>query len=72
MNSAARRIAAETYQRCLDAIANKETEGAEFSVWWDRLAGLNQGMSGPQTWKRLKEITEKMADGVQLDRAMEE
>jgi hypothetical protein len=63
MNSATRRIAAETYQRASDAIARKEAEGAEFSVWWDRLAGLNQGMSGPQTWRRLKEVTEKLLGG---------
>ena len=60
MHSTTRRIAAETFQRASEALANKETEGAEFSVWWDRLAGLNQGMTGPQTWRRLKEITEKM------------
>jgi hypothetical protein len=60
MNSTTRRIAIETHQRCLDAISNGEVEGAEFLVWWGRLAGLNQGMAGPQTWKRLKEITEKM------------
>jgi len=41
-------------------IRNAETEGAEFLVWWERLAGLNQGMQGPQTWKRLKEIAEKV------------
>ena len=63
MNSTTRRISIETHQRCLDAIANGETEGAEFIVWWERLAGLNQGMAGPQTWKRLKEITEKMVGG---------
>jgi hypothetical protein len=60
MNSASRCIAAETYQRCLDAIAKREIEGAEFDVWWDRLAALNQEMRGPRTWKRLREITEKM------------
>lgn len=65
MNSSTFRITLETRQRALDAIASGETEGAEFSVWWDRLAGLNQGMSGPQTWRRLKEITEKMLGGVQ-------
>ena len=63
VNSTTRRIAAETYQRCLDAIANGEPEGAEFDVWWDRLAGLLQGMKGPRTWRRLKEITEEMAGG---------
>ena len=57
MNHTTKRIALETHQRCLNAIANGETEGAEFIVWWERLAGLNQGMQGPQTWKRLKEIT---------------
>jgi len=35
-------------------------------VWWERLAGLNQGMQGPPTWKRLKEITEKMVGGTAL------
>jgi hypothetical protein len=63
VNSTSRRITAETYQRASDAIAIKEAEGAEFSVWWDRLAGLNQGISGPQTWRRLKEITEKLLGG---------
>jgi hypothetical protein len=46
VNSSSRRIALETHQRCLDAIVNGETEGAEFLVWWERLAGLNQGMAG--------------------------
>jgi len=63
MNSTTRRIALETRQRSLDAIANGEMEGAEFIVWWERLSGLNQGMQGPQTWRRLKEITEKMVGG---------
>jgi hypothetical protein len=58
VNSTTRRIAFETHQRASDAIVNGEIEGAEFIVWWERLAGLNQGMQGPQTWKRLKEITE--------------
>jgi len=57
VDSATLRIALETHQGASDAIANGETEGAEFIVWWERLAGLNQGMQGPQTWKRLKEIT---------------
>jgi len=47
-----------THQRASDAIPNGETEGAEFLVWWETLAGLNQGMAGPPTWKRLKEITD--------------
>ena len=68
MNSTSRRIAAETWIRANDAISNGETEGAEFLVWWERLAGLNQGMAGPQTWKRLKEITEKMAGGTEAER----
>jgi hypothetical protein len=59
VNSATRRIALETHQRASDAIANGETEGVEFLVWWQRLARLNQGMQGPPTWKRLKETTEK-------------
>jgi hypothetical protein len=63
VNSTSRRIALETHHRCLDAIANGETEGAEFDVWWDRLARLNQDMAGPQTRKRVKEITEKMVGG---------
>jgi hypothetical protein len=63
VNSSTIRIAHETHQRCLDAIANAETEGAEFLVWWERLAGLNQGMQGPQTWARLKETAEKMVGG---------
>jgi hypothetical protein len=67
VNSATRRIAAETLQRCLDAISNGETEGAEFLVWRERLARLNQGMAGPQTWKRLKEITEKMVSGKETE-----
>jgi hypothetical protein len=37
-------------------------------VWWDRLAGLLQGgMAGPRTWKRLKEITEKMVGGKETE-----
>jgi hypothetical protein len=52
VNSTARRIAAETYQRGLDAIANGETEGAEFVVWWERLAGLSQGMQGRKRRRR--------------------
>jgi hypothetical protein len=67
MNSATRRIARETWQRASDALASGETEGAEFLVWWERLAGLNQGMAGPQTWKRLKEITEKMVGGKEME-----
>jgi hypothetical protein len=64
MSPTTRRIALETYQRSLDAIANKETEGAEFDVWWDRLAGvLQSGMAGPRTWKRLWGIAEKMVGG---------
>jgi hypothetical protein len=43
MNSTTRHIARETWRRASDAIANGETEGAEFLVWWERLAGLNQG-----------------------------
>jgi hypothetical protein len=35
MNSTTRRIALETHQHALDAIANGEIEGAEFDVWWD-------------------------------------
>jgi len=58
MNSTTRRIARETWIRASDAIPNGELEGAEFDVWWDRLAGLlNGGMAGPRTWKRLKEIS---------------
>jgi len=60
VNPATRRIAAETLERCLDAISNGEAEGAEFLVWWERLAGLHHGMAGPQTWKRLQEISQKM------------
>jgi hypothetical protein len=67
VNSTTPRIAIETHDRCLDAIANKETEGAEFIVSWERLAGLNQGMQGPQTWKRLKEIAEKMVGGKETE-----
>lgn len=63
MNSTTRRIAIETHRRASDAISNGEAEGAEFLVWWERLAGLNQSMAGPPTWKRLKEITEKMVGG---------
>jgi len=71
VNFATRRIAIETYQRALDALANEETEGAEFMVWWERLAGLNQGIEGPQTWRRLKEITEKMLGGKEVEAARE-
>jgi len=67
MNLTTKRIALETHQRALDAVTNGETEGAEFLVWWERLAGLNQGMAGPQTWKRLKEITEKMLGGEETE-----
>jgi hypothetical protein len=67
MHSTTRRIAHETWQRASDAIVNGETEGAEFIVWWERLAGLNQGMQGPQTWKRLKEITAKMVGGKEAE-----
>jgi hypothetical protein len=67
MNSATRRIAHETYRRAFDAVSAGETEGAEFLVWWERLAGLNQGMVGPQTWKRMKEITEKMVGGKETE-----
>jgi hypothetical protein len=45
VNSTTHRIVIETHQRASDAIANGETEGAELLVWWERLAGLNQGMS---------------------------
>jgi hypothetical protein len=41
MNSTTPRIARETWQRASDALANGEAEGAEFLVWWERLAGLN-------------------------------
>jgi len=71
MHSAIRRTALETYQRALDAIANGETEGAEFLVWWESLAELNQGVTGPQTWKRLKEITEKMVGGKKTEAGRE-
>jgi len=67
MNPTTKRIALETFQRALDALANGETEGAEFIVWWERLAGLNQGMQGPQTWKRLKEVAEKMVGGEETE-----
>jgi hypothetical protein len=67
MNVTTKRIALETHQRALDAIANNETEGAEFIVWWERLAGLNQDMPGPQTWKQLKEIAEKMVCGKETE-----
>jgi len=33
MPSATRRIARETWQRASDALANKETEDAEFTFW---------------------------------------
>lgn len=68
VNSTTRRIAIETHQRALDALANKEVEGAEFIVWWERLAGLNQRMQGPQTWRRLKEIAEKMVGETEAGR----
>jgi hypothetical protein len=65
VNSASRRIAIETHQRCLDAISTGEMEGAEFDVWWDRLAGLLQGgMAGPRTWKRLKEVAGNVLGGM--------
>jgi len=38
MNSATRRIALETHQRSVDALANGESESAEFIVWWALLA----------------------------------
>jgi hypothetical protein len=53
-NSGPRRIALETYQRCVDAITNKEIEGAEFMVWWERLAGLNQGMAGRESSPKVR------------------
>jgi len=64
MNSTTRRIAAETWQRAQVAISNSEIEGAEFDVWWDRLAGLLRGgVARPRTWKRLKEIAGNVAGG---------
>ena len=45
MNSA-KHIALETYQRSLDAIANKETEGAEFGVWWDPVSRIAARRNG--------------------------
>jgi hypothetical protein len=59
-SSTLRRIAGETQERCLEAIEKGETAHAEFSCWWDRLAGLYPGMSGPQTWKRLREVCEEV------------
>jgi hypothetical protein len=68
MDPTTRRIAAETWQRASDAISNGETEGAEFDVWWDRLAGLLQGgMVGPRTWKRLKEVAGNVSGGMDLE-----
>jgi len=67
MNSTTCRLAIETHQRASDAIDNKEIEGAEFDVWWDRLAGiLYGGMAGPRTWKRLREITGNLLGGTAL------
>jgi hypothetical protein len=64
MNSTTRRIARETWQRASDATANEESEGAEFDVWWDRLAGLlDGGLAGPRTWQRLKEASANLAGG---------
>jgi hypothetical protein len=64
VNSTTRRTARETYYRASDAIQSAEIEGAEFDVWWDRLAGLLRGgMAGPRTWKRLLEITMNLAGG---------
>ncbi|MGA2814123.1 MAG: hypothetical protein ABSG16_22205 [Candidatus Acidiferrum sp.] len=72
MNTTTRRIARETWQRASDAIGNGEIEGAEFDVWWDRLAGLVRGgVAGSRTWKRLKEVTESMVGGAS-DRAESE
>jgi hypothetical protein len=68
VNSASRRIAAEIWMRANDAISNGETEGVEFDVWWDRLAGLLQGgMAGPRTWKRLKEVAGNVSGGMDLE-----
>jgi hypothetical protein len=64
VNSTTRRIARETWQRASDAISNAEKEGAEFDMWWGRLAGLLQrGIAGPRTWKQLQGITKNVADG---------
>jgi hypothetical protein len=52
------RIAHETYQRSSKAMANNEGEGAEFEMWWYRLAGLLQcGMAGPRTIQLAARIT---------------
>jgi hypothetical protein len=68
MDSTTRRIAHETWRRANDTISNGETEGAEFDVWWDRLAGLLQGgMVGPRTWKRLKEVAGNVSGGMDLE-----
>lgn len=68
MNTTSRRIARETWQRASDALASGEAEGAEFDVWWDRLAGLLQGgMAGPRTWKRLKEVAGNVSGEMDLE-----
>jgi len=54
MNSTIRRIARETWQ-CPQDISNSEIEGAEFDVWWDRLAGLLRGgVAGPKIVEALE------------------
>jgi hypothetical protein len=63
LSSTTVRIVRETLERAEQAIANGEPAGAEFLAWAERLAGLNSGTPTPQTWRKLKEIAEKMLYG---------
>jgi hypothetical protein len=64
MNSTLRRVAQQTYERCVKAIANNEGDSAELEIWWSRLSGMVKGgLPEPITWEHLKEITQQMAIG---------
>jgi hypothetical protein len=64
LDSTARRIAHETYQRSSKAIAQNESDDAQCLMWWYRLTGLLQiDRHGPITWVRLQELSKKLVDG---------
>jgi hypothetical protein len=62
--NANRQMTQQFLQRANEAIERGETEGAEFSCWWDNFSAMNGGIEGPRTWAQMKRIAEAMlADG---------
>jgi hypothetical protein len=64
VGSTVRRIAEQTHQRSVKAIAQNESDDSQCQMWWYRLVALLQSEpAGPMTWVRLQEISKKLVDG---------